>query len=136
MNHENWKVLTLYKKWSFRLRISSVNVTKSAVFCLFNFFLFKVIVNPKDVVFWSSILRSWWNIVWEICLKKYIVVYFRPIIVNFSFIVISCTRSSMQHAVIIWLFGKIFENFVFSSLPFFMCFYMSFVHTLIDFEMI
>ena len=34
----------------------------------------------------------------------------RPIIVNFSFIVISCTQSSMQHAVIIWLFGKIFEK--------------------------
>ena len=34
----------------------------------------------------------------------------RPIIVNFSFIVISCTWSSMWHAVIIWLFGKIFEK--------------------------
>ena len=34
----------------------------------------------------------------------------RPIIVNFSFIVISCTWSSMRHAVIIWLFGKIFEK--------------------------
>ena len=34
----------------------------------------------------------------------------RPIIVNFSFIVISYTRSLMQHAVIIWLFGKIFEK--------------------------
>ena len=33
----------------------------------------------------------------------------RPIIVNFSFIVISCTWSSMWHAVIIW-FGKIFEK--------------------------
>ena len=33
-------------------------------------------------------------------------VFIRPIIVNFSFIVISCTRSLMQHAVIIWLFGK------------------------------
>ena len=52
-----------------------------------------------------------------------------PIIVNFSFIVISCTRSSMRHVVIVWLFGKIFGNLVFSSLPFFMCFYMCFVHT-------
>ena len=26
-------IITLYKKWSFSLRISSVNVTKSAVFC-------------------------------------------------------------------------------------------------------
>ena len=34
----------------------------------------------------------------------------RPIVVNFSFIVISCTWSSMWHAVIIWLFGKIFEK--------------------------
>ena len=34
----------------------------------------------------------------------------RPIIVNFSFIVISCTWSSMWHVVIIWLFGKIFEK--------------------------
>ena len=33
----------------------------------------------------------------------------RPIIVNFSFIVISCTWSSMWHVVIIW-FGKIFEK--------------------------
>ena len=34
----------------------------------------------------------------------------RPIIVNFSFIVISWTWSSMRHEVIIWLFGKIFEK--------------------------
>ena len=60
----------------------------------------------------------------------------RPIIVSFLFIVISCTRNSMQHAVIIWLFRKISENFVFSSLPFFMCFYRCFVHTSIDFETI
>ena len=60
----------------------------------------------------------------------------RPIIVSFLFIVISCTQSSMRHAVIIWLFHKIFENFVFSSLPFFICFYMCFVHTSIDFETI
>ena len=60
----------------------------------------------------------------------------RPIIVNFSFIVISCTWSSMRHVVIIWLFGKIFGNFVFSSLSFFMCFYMCFVHTSIDFKTI
>ena len=33
-----------------------------------------------------------------------------PIIVNFLFIVISCTWSSMWHVVIIWLFGKIFEK--------------------------
>ena len=39
----------------------------------------------------------------------------RPIIVNFSFIVISCTRSSMRHVVLIWLFDKTFEDFVFSS---------------------
>ena len=52
-----------------------------------------------------------------------------PIILNFSFIVISCTRSSMRHVVIVWLFAKIFGNLVFSSLPFFMCFYMCFVHT-------
>ena len=55
----------------------------------------------------------------------------RSIIVNFSFKVNSCTWSSMWHAVIIWLFGKIFENFVFSSLPFFMCFYICFVIILI-----
>ena len=42
------------------------------------------------------------------------------IVVNFSFIVISCTRSLIRHAVIIWLFGKIFENFAFFILPFFM----------------
>ena len=34
----------------------------------------------------------------------------RPIIVNFSFIVISCTRSSMLPGMIIWLFGKTFEE--------------------------
>ena len=60
----------------------------------------------------------------------------RPIIVNFSFIVISCTQSLMRHEVIIWLFGKIFENSVFSSLSFFMCFYMCFVYTSIDFKTI
>ena len=40
--------------------------------------------------------------------------FIRPIIVHFSFIVISCTRnsmrSSMRHEVIIWLFGKLFEK--------------------------
>ena len=45
-------------------------------------------------------------------------VWFRPIIVNFSFIIISCTQSLMRHTMIVWLFGKIFENFVFSSLHF------------------
>ena len=39
----------------------------------------------------------------------------RPIIVNFSFIVISCTQSSMWHAVIIWLFGKILKKITFCS---------------------
>ena len=36
--------------------------------------------------------------------------FFRSIIVNFSFIDISCIRSSMRHAVLIWLYGKIFEK--------------------------
>ena len=34
----------------------------------------------------------------------------RPIIVNFSFIVISCTWSLMLPGAIIWLFGKTFEK--------------------------
>ena len=62
----------------------------------------------------------WWWLQTDIFLQwlqhhhiKYPIIHVRPIIVNFSFIVISCTWSLMQHAVIIWLFGKIFWKFCF-----------------------
>ena len=58
----NWRLLvisTLHKKWSFRLQISSVNVTKSAVPC------------GLDYIYWS-------NPKWKICL---FVQWFRQVLI-------------------------------------------------------
>ena len=61
-------------------------------------------VSPKEIV---SLWEDWDKKQIKRNPQNWIV---RPIIVNFSFIVISCTRSSMRHVVIIWLFGEIFER--------------------------
>ena len=85
----------------------------------------------------NTLLNGFHNFSFKTQLKIALFTIVRPIIVNFLFIVISCTRSLMRrHVVIILLFGKIFENFVFSSLSFFMYFYMCFVHTSRDFKTI
>ena len=53
----------LYKKWSFALRISSVNVTKSGVFCGFGRISSR---NPKWKT--SFFLQCWW----DSCIKIFI----------------------------------------------------------------
>ena len=50
---------TVKKKWSFLLRISSVNVTKSAVSCFILFVQFNVWYRPK---FWRVLNLTWFKL--------------------------------------------------------------------------
>ena len=69
--------------------------------------------NQKRTMHWFC--KKLEKLKYDISLKKIIYVNFRPIIVKFSFIVISCTWSLIRHVVIIWLFGKILK--ILFSLP-------------------